>query len=382
LDRLLLIFLTLFVFAFSSAETTTAPVGSETPVESSDCPLENQDSVAYQCASGVYNNVVSLLQLPGNLMTLAAIGQQRLEACNSNPEIKRGLLLVLEPMINVPQWMGMSCEQIIQASNLQERSLLRSVSAKRTEQSRIQRLIEQSASDPTRLAFLNRRLQQHQLSESEQNFLNRYMARENLVDRLSGADIRRTLSCATYREILSTTCEFIVGAGAVGLTAKLARPVGRGIQNTTAQLLARSQSFRSIVGAFQNSSRVEFYTANGRVSNLTINPGDTFTVIIKDGRLILGRDIPGETGIPGGNGSHVTLMRLMGEPDPYRYYGRGGAVRFNDDGSIDISGYHLEDDGHPRAFRDIEEVMRGINPNTSYRSTPDRLSTLPPLESR
>lgn len=372
-----LIFLTLIICSFSSGEVTTSENVSNNPAGNADCPVESTDSIGYQCAMGVYNNVVSLLQLPGNLGKMIALGQRNLAACNSNPEIKRGMLLVLEPMIDVTQWMSMTCEQIIEASNLREQYLLRQVSAKRNEQSRIENLIQRSSSDPTRIAFLNQRLERFQLSEGEQSFIDRYVARENLVERLSGADIAAGLRCVTYKEVLTTTCELIVEAASLGIAARAVRPAVRGIEKSVGRLATGSSTFRSVVTSFRNSSRIDFYDGSGKVTAMDINPGDSFTVIIRDGRLILGKNIPGETGIPGGNGSHVTLMRLMGEENPYLYYGRGGAVRFNEDGSVDISGYHLEDDAHPRAYRDIEALMRSISPEATFRSTPDRLSTLP-----
>lgn len=376
LRRALVVIVTIFVSCSSLGETTSNRP-TNVSGESSDCPIENPNSVAHQCAMGVYQNIVGLLSLPGNLVQLVGRGQQNLRECNSNPARKRGLLIVIEPMIDVNQWMSMTCEQIISSLNLQERNFLRQVQRKKNELERYRNLLAASSLDPTRQEFLRERIARVELSDNEQAFIERYAARENLVRRLSGSDIINGITCTSFREILVTTCEVIVEAATGGLAARVAKPAIKGLQNSAGTLGARASAFRAVADSFQNSPLVEFYTAGGRVENLSINPGDTFTVILRNDRIILGRNIPGSNGRPGGPESHRTLMGLMGEENTYGYYGRGGAVRFNENGSIDISGYHLEDDAEPRAYRNIQTIMQRVNPDAVYRATPDRLSTLP-----
>jgi len=372
--------LSLFICFFSAAargETTLGAPADQTETGSS-CPEPPKDSVAYQCAKGVYQNFVDLIHLPGALAEAVGNGQKNLAECNANPEIKKGLLIVVEPMIDMSQWMSMTCEQVLETLRLKEPAFLRQVVSKMNEQTRLQTLLDASGSDPTRVAFLEQKIAREQLSPAEQNFYNRYVARESLVKRLTGNDIAQALNCTTLKDVLVTTCQVITEAATGGLAVRAVRTAGKGLGLGT-KALAPLTPFQSAVSKFERSRKIEYYDGNQRVSSISIQPNDSFTVIIHNGKLVLGKNIAGEHGRIGAAGSHVTLMRLIGEPNPYKYYGRGGAVRFNENGTIDISGYHLEDDAHPTAYKDIQTLMEGINPDAVYRSTPDRLSTLPSL---
>lgn len=128
----------------------------------------------------------------------------------------------------------------------------------------------------------------------------------------------------------------------------------------------------ALTNRFARSGQIAFYTRRGFDRNHSIVPGTSYTAILDGDTLVLGREIPGlYDGRPGGSGSHLNLRDMRKEMKREIKY-EGGAVRFNADGSVDISGYRRLISS-PESVKLIEDAIRRIDPNAVIRSTPGRL---------
>ena len=126
--------------------------------------------------------------------------------------------------------------------------------------------------------------------------------------------------------------------------------------------------------AFRNSGKFRFFRAGKGEVELgpdTLKAGRSYTVVIRNRKIVIGENYRGsDTGTT--SRSHVPLDKDAGG-DGNTYF--GGAIRINQDGSIDVSGYHRLRTSQ-RAADDITAAIRDALPEARIRSTANRLSTL------
>jgi hypothetical protein len=108
----------------------------------------------------------------------------------------------------------------------------------------------------------------------------------------------------------------------------------------------------------------------------SLTPGKSYTIIINNGKLVIGEDIVTEFG--GTAKTHVMMMAALKAKNQYDYRGLGGAIKVHPNGVIDVSGYHLQNPSHAAAAG-IRDLLKEQLPDLQVRSTPGRLSELPPL---
>lgn len=204
----------------------------------------------------------------------------------------------------------------------------------------------------------------------------------------------RHLNCLNKKFRNQFLCHLQVKYGAAVLSTS---PTGMGakelikVRNLEAKLArfkaaSKTNSFENLQQAFEKSDDV-FLMKGGRPRSMIdgLEKNKSYTVIFYEDRLVLGDDYFG----PDGNrkASHVklltdtTLFINKGRPakgyDNLGYKDRGGTVKIYDDGSIDVSGYHLGNDSALAADKIAEHISK-IFPDSVIRKTPGRLDTLPP----
>lgn len=145
----------------------------------------------------------------------------------------------------------------------------------------------------------------------------------------------------------------------------------------------------SVLGArLGQSDRFALFNRSGMqtLDASALTPGKSYTTIERNGRIIIGEDI-GENGVTAG--THVELSRLSSSRYPFDVaeasrtgdfnMTRGGAIRVNADGSVDISGFHNQciiQAECERAMRTMVEAFESLGVRVRV-STPDRLP--PPM---
>ena len=139
--------------------------------------------------------------------------------------------------------------------------------------------------------------------------------------------------------------------------------------------------------SFQHSDKVVFFdgafnkAANQRAFDPgEFRPGNTYTALIVEEKLILGKNIYGKESPStiGGSGSHITLFDFYnsaGIKDPTSWVDQSGAIGIGANGMIDISGYHF---GKPNmeAAEKMQKLIKKICPKCTTRITDDKLETL------
>lgn len=102
-----------------------------------------------------------------------------------------------------------------------------------------------------------------------------------------------------------------------------------------------------------------------------VKPGKTYTALVHQRQIILGEGYLGPNGTT--KRSHPVLLQDI-KPEGISY--RGGAVRVNIDGSIDVSGYHSGSDGNWSSGI-MAKQFRDALPGVRVRAIGGRLSDLP-----
>ena len=139
--------------------------------------------------------------------------------------------------------------------------------------------------------------------------------------------------------------------------------------------------------SFQHSDKVVFFDGafNKAANQLAFDPGEfrpgnTYTALIVDEKLILGKNIYGKEipSIIGGPGSHIALFDFYnstGTKDPTSWVDQSGAIGIGTNGMIDISGYHFGK-ANVEAAEKMQKLIKQICPKCKTRITGDKLETL------
>ncbi len=124
------------------------------------------------------------------------------------------------------------------------------------------------------------------------------------------------------------------------------------------------------VDQFGNPNIFEQYK---KMDSTTLKPGNSYVVLVRDGVLYIGDNYRNARG--GTNFTHIQLARDFGFEEEY-FFGMGGAIRVNRDGSIDIGGRHMMENDMESAEL-IEQVIHRVNPNIRTRTTAGRVLDMP-----
>jgi len=110
--------------------------------------------------------------------------------------------------------------------------------------------------------------------------------------------------------------------------------------------VSRVKLFIEIAQKFENSESVIFYNGKERspIDKFEFQPGRSYGYVIHKGEFLFGKNIPGAQHSHKYDSSsmHMQLLENHGLGE-VRFAGTGGAIRFNLDGSIDISGHNWKD---------------------------------------
>ncbi len=278
-------FLTLILMVVLSGDGAVAEVTNGTPStvtpdestgashepESCEPGVNDHRSVGFRCAMGVIHNIRDLIQLPGNILQLLALSQERLDECNSSPDIKRGMLLVVEPLIvdGADRWMDRDCVQLFEMARNLEQQGTREIMRKLRLQETLRGLMaSQEPLSPVQQEVFDERMQAISLTPEQQQFWDRKNARDEIVARAQQAALRRTWNyvrqewqCADVRDVLTGACNVIADIGLGGGSAFLARQAGRGARNIV------GNATRSTVAAAERGlERVEGFMADRRLA--------------------------------------------------------------------------------------------------------------------
>lgn len=140
----------------------------------------------------------------------------------------------------------------------------------------------------------------------------------------------------------------------------------------------QNAKFHSLAESIANPDKIQFFS-NGRELNVvqgSFQLGKSYPVVINDGKLIIGDNYLNERGTTAT--THLMLLRdAKGDQRaPVNYVGNAGAIRFNLDGGIDISGYHMKRKSLNAAAK-IAEILETLIPaETPLRITAGRLTDL------
>ncbi len=228
------------------AQNIIPPAQTMTESSAVECEigLDDDRSVGYQCAKGVINNVIDTVMLPINILKAASLGQQKIDECNQDPEIKRGLLLIIEPLLRqgLEHWMDLDCGRLMEVARLQEAQFTKDVLRKKQLQEQLEDMIAKSPqplSDTEQENFRTSRLRVS-LTAEENLFWQRKTIRDLALAKLSDpASIERVWdaakkkwTCLTVKETLVGLCDAITTVVGGGVTSIVARKVGKEIKRT------------------------------------------------------------------------------------------------------------------------------------------------------
>ena len=181
----------------------------------------------------------------------------------------------------------------------------------------------------------------------------------------------------TLQESDTTKC-----AGMVLMSASLAaeaRGVTLAVQAARAKNAIAPKNVQEVGEGLSQSRIFSFYKkGKGRVpiTKDTFTPGKSYVTVEHNGKIVIGEDIVGFGGTT--SGSHLTLRDTLTNYQGMAG-GRGGSIRTNPDGSIDVSGYHalgIDIKASKEAARVLVEQLKAALPGVKIRSTHKRLSTL------
>ncbi len=131
--------------------------------------------------------------------------------------------------------------------------------------------------------------------------------------------------------------------------------------------------FHTLVESFAQSKTVVLLR-KGRtlpIDTKNLMLGKSYLVIIAHGRLVLGDGYKNTSG-----GTANTHGQLRDDLDVDLIKGHAGSLRFNVDGSVDISGYHSKKNSEESAQMIFELVRTASPAGTVLRTTPGRISDL------
>lgn len=147
---------------------------------------------------------------------------------------------------------------------------------------------------------------------------------------------------------------------------------------------AAPSNTRTLGTTLQRNDRFVFYNNDaGRqpLGPTTLTPGKTYTTIERKGKIVIGEDIRGD-GARSNSGTHIELNRRVASElpiTPTEYLRdpnlRGGSIRVNSDGSVDVSGYHnvgKSDEQNQLAADNLAAALREAGVRVRV-VTPDRL---------
>jgi len=140
--------------------------------------------------------------------------------------------------------------------------------------------------------------------------------------------------------------------------------------------VAKGVSFDELNRKIANHHRVLFFKKGQllKVGEAELTSGKSYVVVVDNGKLIIGENYLNASGTT--SETHIMLMEDIKSPDPKSYRKSAGAIRIKEDGSIDVSGYHMKHESKTAA-KAIAKKLREIIPNVKLRTTPGRLSDLP-----
>ena len=157
---------------------------------------------------------------------------------------------------------------------------------------------------------------------------------------------------------------------------------------TTHIALQRQMPSYGTVQTLFHTEGVSFFDGDSSIKQISVSPGETFTVNLVNGHLFIGRNIKGKDGRTGGHRSHIQFNEVinfhakyaggafedvLAVRDENRVY---GSIRINADGSIDISGRSNQKDNEEFAKK-IEQVLQEKAPGLKVRSFGQALRDVP-----
>jgi hypothetical protein len=136
---------------------------------------------------------------------------------------------------------------------------------------------------------------------------------------------------------------------------------------------AQAANFEMLVDSLAQSDRVVLLRRGKAlpITSKNLLLGKSYLVIIANGHLVLG---DGYKNLEGGTSN--THSQLRDDVRVAEFKGQAGSLRFNIDGSIDISGYHAKTVSEESAQKLLDIVRLSSPPGTVLRTTPGRLSDL------
>ncbi len=210
------------------------------------CEPPSQRSAAFRCAEGVFTSVRAIFwDLPRGMYNAIFPGnppenendqstpRNFVERCNSDPEIKRGMLITIEPLLSeeeLQRFLSFGCESLEGRIRRREQTLLRQVRYHLDLQRDVERELQNGDHDEDRRFYLEQLLQDSQLNSEQELFYSRFTARQELEAQvrqqraeLFNEGVNHLLSCSQWRDYVEGVCGVIGGGGVIGGVVKGAR---------------------------------------------------------------------------------------------------------------------------------------------------------------
>lgn len=136
--------------------------------------------------------------------------------------------------------------------------------------------------------------------------------------------------------------------------------------------LIEKERFETLVEHLENSHTLRLFNKNMElpISTMTLKLGKSYVVLIHKNKLIVGDKTGGEGGATAG--THIRLARNAGGLSE----DFGGSIRFNLDGSIEVSGYHSKRKSEIAANQIAAILKAAVPEGTRIRTTAGRLTAL------
>jgi hypothetical protein len=201
---------------------------------------------------------------------------------------------------------------------------------------------------------------------------------KNVRDDFNRAHVMRCFNAVTQSQF---TCHLLVKYGMAVVTGgRAAAMLGRMGTLETLMRLPRSSILAARKIAAQQSQHLarsgkfRFFNRARKEANLSLNPGESYVVVVHDGKVVIGERYRNPHGKTPTQGTHLMLLKdITGRRSQGPY--TGGAIRLNRDGSFDVSGYRRGSASQHSADA-IAAAIKEALPGVRVRVTEDRLSTL------
>ena len=231
-------------FAIDGTVTSNSSVEEVSGENPFACLPESPKNPVYHCFKGLFNSAIDVVSLPYKLVKLISIREEEMNQCNRNPEMKLGMIAVIEPMIrdDIQSWLSLGCRQLQEKVRQEEYRISKRVNAKLwSYKNWLGDLNDPRAVGKVRENIVTM-IKNLEPTDEEWEFYERREARDETkrrIQQMAGQKMRNRLgkawTCADLKDVVEGACYGVGVVATGGLLAITGRGIVRGVTNTTSR---------------------------------------------------------------------------------------------------------------------------------------------------